>query len=234
MILWFFKLSKSALAKMDKLSGKDNWILIFVNVNWFSTNAKSLICFCRFVLSNGKTSRNGSFEIVVEMVDRILPSLSSNKGLSVPQGSSMILSPDCLAMSDPDTPPNALTFVIVQPPQYGRLLLGGTTLTAGSNFTQSNIQEYEVTYKHDGGPSQIDRFAFTASDSTNQGFLLDGRLHSAPVFFTIQVHRKDEFFWQRLCHNLWKFQKGVTAHFTLRNAGSVSKWQQSTKWLYSY
>lgn len=138
-------------------------------------------------MSNGKTSRNGSFEIAVEMVDRVLPSLSSNKGLSVPQGSSMILGPDCLAMSDPDTPPNALTFVLLQPPQYGRLLLGGTTLVAGSNFTQRNIQELEVTYKHDGGPSQIDRFAFTASDSTNRGFLLDGRLQTAPEFFTIQV-----------------------------------------------
>ena len=138
-------------------------------------------------MSNGKGSRNGSFEIAVEMVDRILPSLSSNKGLSVPQGSSMILSPDCLVLSDPDTPPSALTFVLLQPPQYGRLLLGGVTLTAGSNFTQRDIQELEVTYRHDGGPSQIDRFAFTASDSTGRGFLQDGRLHTEPVFFTIQV-----------------------------------------------
>ncbi len=121
------------------------------------------------------------------MVDRILPSLSSNKGLSVPQGSSMILGPDCLAMSDPDTPLDALTFVLLQPPQYGRLLLGGTALTTGLNFTQRSIQELEVTYEHDGGPSQLDRFSFTASDSTNRGFLLDGQIHTAPVFFTIQV-----------------------------------------------
>ena len=124
------------------------------------------------------------------MVDRILPSLSSNSGLSVPQGSSMILGPDCLALSDPDTPPNALTYVLAQPPQYGRLLLGGATLTAGSSFTQRDIQELEVMYQHDGGPSQIDRFAFTASDSTNRGFLLDGRLQTAPVFSTIQVGDK--------------------------------------------
>lgn len=143
--------------------------------------------FCRFVVSNGKTSRNGSFEIAVEMVDRVLPSLSSNEGLSVPQGSSMILGPDSLAMSDPDTPPSTLTFVLLQPPQYGRLLLRGTTLTTGSNFTQRDIQELEVTYKHGGGASQIDRFAFSASDSTNRGFLLDGRLQTDPVFFTIQV-----------------------------------------------
>ncbi|KAM9335623.1 FRAS1-related extracellular matrix protein 1a [Symphorus nematophorus] len=146
----------------------------------------------QFVVSNGKSSQNGSFEITVEMVDRILPSLSSNGGLSVPQGSSMILAPDCLALSDPDTPPGALTYVLLQPPQYGRLLLAGVALTAGSNFTQRDLQELEVTYKHDGGPSQIDRFAFTASDSTNRGFLLDGRLQTAPVFFTIQIKPLDK------------------------------------------
>lgn len=146
--------------------------------------------FGRFLVSNGKTSRNGSFEIAVQMVDRILPSLTSNEGLTVPQGSTMILGPGCLAVSDPDTPPSALTFVLRQPPQYGRLLLGGAILTSGSNFTQRNIQELEVTYKHDGGPSQIDRFAFTASDSTKRGFLLDGQLQTAPVFFTIRVGRK--------------------------------------------
>ncbi|XP_034470970.1 FRAS1-related extracellular matrix protein 1a isoform X2 [Hippoglossus hippoglossus] len=146
----------------------------------------------QFVVSNGKTSRNGSFEVTVEMVDRVLPSLSSNKGITVPQGSSIILGPDCLALSDPDTPPSVLTFTLLQPPQYGRLLLVDTTLTAGSNFTLRHIQEMEVSYKHDGGPSQIDRFAFTASDSTNRGFLLDGRLHLEPVFFTIQIKPLDK------------------------------------------
>lgn len=136
------------------------------------------------------------------MVDRILPSLSSNKGLTVPQGSSMILGPELLALSDLDTPPSNLTFVIRQPPQYGRLLLHGTTLTTGSNFTQRDIQELEVLYKHDGGASQIDRFAFTASDSTNRGFLLDGRLHKEPVFFTIQVGRNWVLSWYHYFFNI--------------------------------
>uniref|UniRef100_A0A3Q3B9I0 FRAS1-related extracellular matrix protein 1 n=1 Tax=Kryptolebias marmoratus TaxID=37003 RepID=A0A3Q3B9I0_KRYMA len=146
----------------------------------------------QFVVSNGKTSRNGSFEVLVEMVDHILPTLTSNNGLTVPQGSAMILGPDCLFLSDPDTPPSALTFVLRQPPQYGSLVLAGTTLTAGSNFTLRDIKELDVTYKHDGGPSQIDRFAFTAADSSSRGFLLDGRLQTEPVFFTIQIKLLDK------------------------------------------
>ncbi|XP_070785815.1 FRAS1-related extracellular matrix protein 1a isoform X3 [Enoplosus armatus] len=177
-------LAISTFSQMDIAAN----LVAYVHDNRASTPTETF----QFVVSNGKTSRNGSFEIAVEMVDRILPSLSSNKGLSVPQGSSMILGPDRLAMSDPDTPPSTLTFVLLQPPQYGRLLLGGTALTASSNFTQRDIQELEVTYKHDGGPSQIDRFAFTASDSTNRGFLLDGRLHTEPVYFTIQIKPLDK------------------------------------------
>ncbi|XP_044197505.1 FRAS1-related extracellular matrix protein 1a [Thunnus albacares] len=177
-------LTISTFSQMDIAAN----IVAYVHDNRASTPTETF----QFVVSNGKTSQNGSFEVAVEMVDRILPSLSSNKGLTVPQGSSMMLGPDCLAMSDPDTPANALTFVLLQPPQYGRLVLSGTTLTTGSNFTQRDIQELEVTYKHDGGPSQIDRFAFTASDSTNRGFLLDGRLHTEPVFFTIQIKPLDK------------------------------------------
>lgn len=146
-----------------------------------------MVCFGRFMVSNGKTNRNGTFEVAVEIMDCALPTLSRNKGLTVPQGSSMILGPHCLSISDPDTPASDLIFALLQPPQYGKLLLGDTTLNAGTNFTQRNIQELEIMYKHDGGPSQIDRFAFSAYDSTNRGFLLDGKLHSEPVFFTIQV-----------------------------------------------
>uniref|UniRef100_A0A3Q2EFW1 FRAS1-related extracellular matrix protein 1 n=1 Tax=Cyprinodon variegatus TaxID=28743 RepID=A0A3Q2EFW1_CYPVA len=146
----------------------------------------------QFVVSNGKTSRHGSLELHVEMVDRVLPSLTSNKGLQVPQGSTMILGPECLSLSDPDTPPGALTFSLHQPPQYGTLLLAGVALTAGSNFSMKHIKELEVTYRHDGGPSQIDRFAFTASDTSRQGFLLDGKLQTEPVFFTIQIKPLDK------------------------------------------
>ncbi|XP_033962126.1 FRAS1-related extracellular matrix protein 1a [Pseudochaenichthys georgianus] len=176
-------LAISTFSQMDVAAN----LVAYVHDNRATTPRESF----QFVVSNGRTSRNGIFEMLVEMVDRILPSLSSNKGLSAPQGSSMILGPDCLILSDPDTPPHALTFELVQAPQYGRLLLAGSTLTAGSNFTQRDIQELEVTYRHDGGPSQIDRFAFTASDTTRRGFLLGGRLHTEPVFFTIQIKPLD-------------------------------------------
>ncbi|KAJ8008243.1 hypothetical protein DPEC_G00102780 [Dallia pectoralis] len=159
----------------------------------------------QFVISNGKTTRNGTLEITVETTDRVLPSLVSNSGLSLPQGSSMAVTPEALALSDPDTPPSDLVFVLMQPPQYGTLLRRGVPLVAGGNFTQGELEEQEVTYSHSGGPSEIDRFSFTASDTTNRGFLLEGRLQMVPVVFTIQIELLDSTapeVVQLLC--LWK------------------------------
>uniref|UniRef100_A0A3P9HTD0 FRAS1-related extracellular matrix protein 1 n=1 Tax=Oryzias latipes TaxID=8090 RepID=A0A3P9HTD0_ORYLA len=146
----------------------------------------------QFTVSNGKSSQSGSFQLQVEMVDRVLPALTNNRGLRIPRGSAMILGPDSLCMSDPDTPPVNLTFVLKQLPKYGHLLRSGKALGAGSNFTQADINQSELVYAHDGGPSQIDRLAFTASDSTDRGFLLDGQLQTEPVFFTVQITSLDD------------------------------------------
>ncbi|KAF3836792.1 hypothetical protein F7725_004256 [Dissostichus mawsoni] len=131
-------LAISTFSQMDVAAN----LVAYVHDNRATTPRESF----QFVVSNGRTSRNGSFEMLVEMVDRILPSLSSNKGLSAPQGSSMILGPDCLILSDPDTPPRALTFELVQAPQYGRLLLAGSTLTAGSNLPRGTYRSWRLCH----------------------------------------------------------------------------------------
>lgn len=141
----------------------------------------------RFIVSNGISTRNGTLEIFVEMTDKVLPTLVRNTGLWVPQGSTMTLTSDVLFLSDPDSPHTALSYRVLQPPQYGQLLLKGQSLVTGRNFTQQNIQDLDVAYRHSGGASQIDRFKFTASDSTKRGFLLDGKVQTEPVFFTLQV-----------------------------------------------
>ncbi|XP_015200443.2 FRAS1-related extracellular matrix protein 1a isoform X2 [Lepisosteus oculatus] len=144
----------------------------------------------RFVVSNGLSTRNGTLEITVETADRVLPTLSRNTGLQVPAGSMIALTPEALSLSDPDTPPSHLYFLLARPPQYGQLYLQGVPM-GQSNFTQLQLANMDLAYKHNGGPSQIDRFSFVASDGTNHGFLVDGKIHTEPVFFTIQVEKTD-------------------------------------------
>ncbi|KAK6494103.1 FRAS1-related extracellular matrix protein 1-like [Huso huso] len=145
----------------------------------------------RFVVSNGLSTRNGAMEIAVETADRILPTVSRNAGLRVLEGSMMVIPPEALQLSDPDTPEHSLTFQLAQLPRYGQLSLRGALLLQHS-FTQFEVNSMDLAYKHAGGDSQIDHFSFVASDGTNHGFLVDGEKQTEPVFFTIHVEQLDK------------------------------------------
>ncbi|KAG5850921.1 hypothetical protein ANANG_G00087500 [Anguilla anguilla] len=144
-----------------------------------------------FVVSNGVTSKSGSLRFNVEHGDRIPPTLSSNEGLRLTEGATVPVSRENLELTDPDTAVSNLTYALIRPPQYGRLLLRGQPLSQ-PRFTQADINNLDLTYWHQGGPAQIDRFTFLASDGTNKGFLLYGQLREEPVTFTIEVEHVDK------------------------------------------
>ncbi|XP_058682201.1 FRAS1-related extracellular matrix protein 1 [Poecile atricapillus] len=145
----------------------------------------------RFIISNGLRTKHGTFKIALEAADQALPTLSRNMGLRLTEGSMALLTPDVLQLSDPDTAKENLTFVLAQLPQYGHLYYHGAVLLQ-YNFTQQDVDNRDVAYKHRGGNSQIDRFTFVATDRTNQGFIVNGRVQSKPVAFTIQVDHLDK------------------------------------------
>uniref|UniRef100_A0A8C8RR37 FRAS1-related extracellular matrix protein 1 n=1 Tax=Pelusios castaneus TaxID=367368 RepID=A0A8C8RR37_9SAUR len=151
----------------------------------------TLPLFARFIISNGLKTKHGIFEIMLETVDHALPSVSRNKGLQLVKGSMALLSPDVLQLSDPDTSSKNLTFLLAQLPQYGHLYHRGTVLLQ-HNFTQQDVDNMDIAYRHGGGDSQIDRFTFVATDRTNEGFIVDGKLQAEPVAFTIQVDHLDK------------------------------------------
>ncbi|OWK57131.1 FRAS1-related extracellular matrix protein 1 [Lonchura striata] len=146
----------------------------------------ALPLFARFIISNGLRTKNGTFKIALEAADQALPTLSRNMGLRLTEGAMALLTPDILQLSDPDTVKENLTFLLAQLPQYGHLYYNGAVLRQ-YNFTQQDVDNRDVAYKHRGGNSQIDRFTFVATDRTNQGFIVNGRVQNEPVTFTIQA-----------------------------------------------
>ncbi|XP_010135349.1 PREDICTED: FRAS1-related extracellular matrix protein 1, partial [Buceros rhinoceros silvestris] len=145
----------------------------------------------RFIISNGLRTKHGTFVISLEAVDQALPTLLRNMGLRLAEGATALLSPDVLQLSDPDTAKENLTFLLSQLPQYGHLYYRGAVLLQ-YNFTQRDVDNRDVVYKHRGGGSHIDRFTFVATDRTNEGFIMNGRVLSDPVAFTIQVDHLDK------------------------------------------
>ena len=154
----------------------------------------ALPLFARFIVSNGLQTKHGVFVIMLETVDRALPVVTRNKGLRLAEGATGLLSPDLLQLTDPDSPAENLTFLLAQLPQRGQLYLRGTVLLQ-RNFTQQDVDSRNVAYRHAGGDSQTDCFTFVATDGTNQGFVVDGRVWQEPVSFTIQASmRNTQFF----------------------------------------
>ncbi|XP_028668320.1 FRAS1-related extracellular matrix protein 1b [Erpetoichthys calabaricus] len=147
--------------------------------------------FLSFVVSNGLTTKSGSLKFVIKQVDRIPPTLLRNRGLQLLEGTTVTIGPETLELGDPDTPMNRLVYSISQHPRHGQLLLKGRTLAVGS-FTQLDVNNMDVTYRHDGGKAEVDHFGFVASDGTNDGFLLHGQLRKEPMTFTVQVEHSDK------------------------------------------
>lgn len=146
----------------------------------------ALPLFARFIVSNGLRTKHGEFEIILEMVDRALPTVTKNKGLRIVEGGMAFLSSDVLQLSDPDTAPQDLSFLLAQLPQYGQLCNRESRLWQQS-FSQQDVDDQNVVYRHGGGDSRIDKFTFVATDGVNQGFVVNDEVQVEPLAFVIQA-----------------------------------------------
>ncbi|XP_053178655.1 FRAS1-related extracellular matrix protein 1b [Scomber japonicus] len=145
-----------------------------------------------FVVTNGDSSRSGSLHFTIEHGDRIPPTLHLNAGLQLQDGATETIGADRLQLTDPDTAAANLSYVITQPPRYGKLLLGGVPLTPPLRFSQTHVDQLDLAYQHDpSSPADIDRFYFLPTDGSNRGYLEFGQLREEPAVFNIQVDRVD-------------------------------------------
>ncbi|XP_071985264.1 FRAS1-related extracellular matrix protein 1-like isoform X2 [Engystomops pustulosus] len=144
-----------------------------------------------FTVSNGLQARDGSLAFIIRQMDRIPPTLLNNKGLQVLEGEAIVITSDVLQITDPDSPLEKLQYTVTVYPQYGQLYLSGAVLQQ-NHFTQMDIDNLHLSYRHHGGAAELDRFSFMATDDTNDGFLLDGNLKKNSAVFVIQVNHVDK------------------------------------------
>ncbi|KAF1385246.1 hypothetical protein PFLUV_G00105740 [Perca fluviatilis] len=145
-----------------------------------------------FVVTNGDSSRSGVLRFAIEHGDRIPPTLHHNAGLRLQDGATKTVTVAELQLTDPDTAAANLSFVVTQPPRHGRLLLAGVPLAPPLAFTQTDVDEMKLAYRHDpASPADIDRFYFLPTDGNNRGYLEFGQLRDEPAVFNIQVDRVD-------------------------------------------
>jgi subtilisin-like proprotein convertase family protein len=97
------------------------------------------------------------------------PILVNNDTLKVAIGGSQKINTEKLLSTDIDNSAAELTYTLLSATSKGTLTLNGTALTVGSTFTQTDIDNGNLTYKHTGTAIEIDNFQFDVRD-TNGGW----------------------------------------------------------------
>jgi hypothetical protein len=122
------------------------------------------------------------FRIVIESSDRRLPNLDANVPLTVVEGDVATLTAANLRVSQPGTPPSNLTFIVVERPRRGELLVSG--IPVARSFTQADIDASAVEYRSEAvDETMTDYFLFAVADGRHDGYLVNGTAHRKPAFF---------------------------------------------------
>jgi hypothetical protein len=98
------------------------------------------------------------------------PFLVHNLGLYMNVKETKGIGKDLLFSQDNDNTPSELTYTIMAIPNRGDLLINGVVATYGSKFTQKDIDDGRLSYKHKGNDQEVDGFLFTVEDGTGGWF----------------------------------------------------------------
>jgi hypothetical protein len=107
------------------------------------------------------------------------PFLIKNQGLTMDQGQTRSIGRDLLEVQDADNTAAELRYTLVAIPQRGDLLVDGIRADYGTRFTQKDIDDGKLSYRHTGSAMEIDGFHFVVEDGTG-GWL-------GAEFFRIQI-----------------------------------------------
>jgi len=106
------------------------------------------------------------------------PQVVVNTGRTLVEGETIPLTTEQLQAADEDEADDAgsLTFAITTVPANGEVLVGDAPANA---FTQADVNQGRVRYRHDGSETRSDRFTFALTDDDGAG------PQSADVVFTV-------------------------------------------------
>ncbi|MBF2028381.1 MAG: tandem-95 repeat protein [Oscillatoriales cyanobacterium C42_A2020_001] len=111
-----------------------------------------------------------TYEIFVQRVAGPPVLETTNPRLTLSEGETTTVSSTILRVTDPDSAAPFITFTLGSTPTTGQLLRLGTALTTGQTFSQDDINNGRIAYRHNGNEQPLtDAFTFTFKDETGQG-----------------------------------------------------------------
>lgn len=108
------------------------------------------------------------FGITVEAVNDA-PVVVVNTGTTTAEGGSVIITPSMLGEGDVDDSGTGCIYTLDTVVQHGSFTRNGTALEQGNTFTQDDIDNFSLVYRHDSGETAADEFTFTLADGGEDG-----------------------------------------------------------------
>ena len=112
---------------------------------------------------NEVSAATGTFSISVTTLNAA-PTVVTNTGGTVKESETLVITGAMLQAMDPDDAPAGLTYTVTSASVNGQLELTTGVGVPITVFTQEDIDSDRVIYKHDGGESLEDGFAFSLVD----------------------------------------------------------------------
>ncbi|MEO5354965.1 MAG: Ig-like domain-containing protein [Magnetococcus sp. XQGC-1] len=112
---------------------------------------------------SGGTIGNTRFALTISNVNDA-PLLQRNLPLTVAEGGSGVLDSSFLLVNDAEQGAIDLRYRLTLLPSHGTLSLNGVTLAANSVFTQADLNNQLLSYRHDGGETLNDLFKWVLDD----------------------------------------------------------------------
>ena len=116
-----------------------------------------------FSLSDGAATVTGSFAITVTPVNDA-PVVSTQTGLTVLEGSSVVIPASKLSTTDADHGAGSLTYTVTGGLGFGHLALASAPGSSITTFTQAQINANQIVYVHGGAETAAEYFTFSVSD----------------------------------------------------------------------
>ena len=118
----------------------------------------------KFTVSDGEfTLSSATFALTITPVNDA-PTAGTNVGVSLAEGSLIVLDSLWLKTNDVDNTAAQLVYTVTNLPTHGTLRIRGEVATVNGTFTQADLTAGRVSYAHDSSENFTDGFQFTVTD----------------------------------------------------------------------
>ena len=119
-------------------------------------------------VEDNRSGNGGSVDIVdLEICGNVSlspPVLTNHELAVVDRGVRTVISNTTLAVDDANHAATQLIYTLVEAPAYGDILVDSEPISAGGQWTQSDIDQRRLVYRHDNGEDVADALRFTVED----------------------------------------------------------------------